>query len=203
MALGNTTPHLFNLYAVGADAMKNMFDVFITPPAGLLASTKDNIQLRVKGFKVPEYSNEMYEVGYKTVKIKRPKSLVTIDRTFELAFRLDANYEVYKTLGQWANRITSAGWGFVATDLNESNTGTVQVFALNTPITYTDGMDMTTGVGGVNIGDFASKEAWQFQYCWPSKIALGEFAMETSEPQEVTVTFQFLDMTDPIQGAKE
>ena len=61
----------------------------------------------------------------------------------------------------------------------------------------------------VKSGNGGDKEAgvineakiyWAFGNCWVSKVTAPEFAVDSSEPLEFTVTFQFLDFDAPGYG---
>lgn len=130
--MGNlSSNNVASLLNLGADAMDNMFDVTIEPPAGLTtfdgasldsitfdsAQFKHDITIRANGFKPPEFNVKTYKVGYKTVEVDRPATKIEGDRQFEMSFRIDANYMAYRFLGAWRALIMNASTGYATNAL--------------------------------------------------------------------------------------
>lgn len=172
------------LLGLGADAMDNMFDIVITPPAGI--STLENIgagrggvlqftdpqfqhdiTIRADGFTPPKSTVQTYEVKYKAVSIERPKTRIDLKREFDITFRLDANYQAYRFLGAWKSLIMNASSGYVTnalwgtdgdnvTGIPEINQlfGEVTISALSRPIYMSDGAPYEAH--GVTVGKFTN-----------------------------------------------
>jgi len=136
--MGNlSSNNVASLLNLGADAMDNMFDVTIEPPAGLTsfagaemdsvefdsARFKHDITIRAEGFKPPEFNVKTYKVAYKTVEIDRPATRIEGDRQFEMTFRLDANYMAYRFLGAWRGIIMNASSGYATNALYGTDGG--------------------------------------------------------------------------------
>lgn len=122
------------LLGLGADAMDNMFDIEITPPAGLttfqglgtgragILSAADpgfqnNLTIRAEGFEPPSLNVKTYKVGYKAVNIDRPSTKIEGEREFKITFRLDANYRAYRFLSAWKSLIMQQSTGYVTNAL--------------------------------------------------------------------------------------
>jgi hypothetical protein len=197
--------HVLDLLAAGADSMPNMFDVVITLPQNLndtntAAATgveQSQLTLRAKGFTVPVASNATYKVAYKTIEIARPMTKITFDRTFDITFRLDSGWLVYKQLNKWSNYFSNPITGFATSQLDDVAMGTVQVSVLyssivadsDTGFNMFDGIDSNTLAAGNSM-------SWTFDKAWCTKVTQPAFtAGEASAPQEITATFQFGTMT--------
>ena len=130
--MGNlSSNNVATLLNLGADAMDNMFDVTIEPPAGITtfegaemdafefgsARFKNDITIRAEGFKPPEFNIKTYKVGYKAIEVDRPATKIEGERQFEMTFRLDANYMAYRFLGAWRALIMNASTGYATNAL--------------------------------------------------------------------------------------
>lgn len=199
--------HVKDLISLGADAMSNMFDVSISLPSDVSAASNGGIadvptalRLRVKGFKVPTLNIDNYTVTYKTVEINRPKSKITGDRSFDLTFRVDANYGVYMALKKWESLISNPATGWAGSNITDL-TGAVTVSANTAASEATFGYQQ-----GVNYGSFldgaSSVASWTFDNVWCYKVEEFEFNMEDSTPLEVTASFYFGNMTNPWTAAE-
>jgi hypothetical protein len=105
------------LFGAGADAMTNLYDVRITPPTGITEfsdeASADALTVRAKGFNPPEASAGVYENKYKTATIERVKSTMDFKREFDVEFRLDAPYDLYKFFQRWKQFTNVASTGYV------------------------------------------------------------------------------------------
>lgn len=209
-----TDNHVLDLLAAGADAMPNMFDVKINLPSaiatldaapagtesGLASSTTETLlTLRVKGFKIPEASNETYQVSYKTVTIDRPKTKLVLDRKIELVFRLDANWKVYKALYQWSSFFANPETGYATNQLPAAGLGSIDLSALKTTF-IANSSGGWASIAGVTNDTFAETDSnlWKFGYAWCQKVTPPDFTTgEASGAQEVTATFYFATMQVP------
>lgn len=139
--MGNLSSNqVSSLLNLGADAMNNMFDVTIEPPAGITSfgetsvdafefgsdQFKHDITIRAAGFKPPEFNIKTYKVGYKTVEVDRPATKIEGDRQFEMTFRLDANYSAYRFLGAWRAMLMNASTGYATNALFGDPTSEIQ-----------------------------------------------------------------------------
>lgn len=139
------------LLGLGADAMDNMFDIVITPPAGLttfealgagragtLAAAdpqfENDITIRADGFAPPTFNAKTYKVGYKAVSIDRPSTKIEGEREFKITFRLDANYRAYRFLAAWKSMIMQASTGYVTNALWAPNGEVGDQASLTTPV---------------------------------------------------------------------
>jgi hypothetical protein len=152
--MGNlSSNNVATLLNLGADAMDNMFDVTIMPPAGLTsfegsgmdafefgsARFKNDITIRASGFKAPEFTIKTYKVGYKAIEVDRPATKIEGERQFEMTFRLDANYMAYRFLGAWKSLVMNASTGYATNALYGSGDSGVS-----------GDREFLSGVGGIN-----------------------------------------------------
>lgn len=189
----------------GADAMNNIFDVLITFPTGLDSdgSFQQKARVRLKGdWNPPEPETGTYDIEYHGVAITRPKTTMTLDRKFELTFRLDASYELYNRFISWHNYATDPNTGSFADTITEDAMGSIVVRQLA-------GSFMAPGSNGM-IGlldnettavkkDSVITPEWGFKGVWVSKVSQPKFhAGKEAAEQDYTVSFIFDDISYPF-----
>jgi hypothetical protein len=183
-ALLDNTNHTIELITAGTDAMSNMFEVKITLPAGVVGSaTPTTLRIRAEGFSPPVLNQGVYAVKYKTATLNRPNAAIEGERTFDITFRLDAYYTVYKTLKDWQKTYVNVYTGKASTNLDSIGTVEVKSFA-------------DTAVAS-NVSGKASSIIWTFSKVWIQKITEPEFTTENSDAQKITVTFYYAYATNP------
>jgi len=222
--MARLTTNVTELIKVGADAMDNMFDVEVTLPTklqGFKTGLKDQLRFRVEGFQAPNPKVAMYENAYKGVKIKRPATKIEMDRTFNLSFRIDAYYHVYKVLKLWAGLLAHASTGFMSNDYGpgvDSDTsnvfGVVKVAALNSPIQPINesGIDIENGTlspgakeGVTTATSIVDLEVdnhilWEFYQVVCTEVKEPAFKHNGGAVMNCQATFQFGEYSDPTTG---
>lgn len=197
------------LLGLGADAMDNLFDVEITLPTGVEAGEGapdakgllDQFRIRCQGFTPPKFNVKTYDVKYKTIKIKRPASVMEGDRVFELQFRLDANYYAYKALVSWRAKtlIPSTGLAYNALDL--ANGGEVDVHiiteAMARPGPSDDGSYEAVSNGKSTSEAILTHNSWNFKDVWLTELSEPAFKQGGGDPIMITAKFAFGEFTDP------
>lgn len=148
------------------DAMDNIFDISIFWPWDSQSdSTEVAASYRAEGFDIPEPKTKTHDVTWLGVTVKRVSSGVSLERTFDLNFRLDANYALYSKFVQWQKFVIDVNTSGVAN--TESALGKVTVTAPGaeynamswTPATKAEAADNKLSVRGNNI----SKLVWTFE----------------------------------------
>jgi len=219
------------LLTAGADAMTNMFDIAIMPPKGLAGVAAaisdpansfagdpaflDSLMIRAEGFTPPNLKIKTYENSYKTVSLKFPSTKLDGEREFEIAFRQDAYYRVYKFFSAWKSLVgngstgyaTSSLWGDGANDPSQSGApslndvfGYVFVRAKARPI-YSDAGDGIFTSHGVTSGQFDDADGvapWAFRNVWVTDVGQPDFKTGEDGKIMTKVTFQFGDYLDPL-----
>ncbi len=90
------------LFNTGVDAFTNIWDIAITFPKRISSTlTSSNMSVRALGFTPPELYLNTVPVDYMGVTVQKPVPKIQGNKTFTIEFRLDANYNVYKYLGEW------------------------------------------------------------------------------------------------------
>jgi len=193
-SIGQT--NIASLVGLGADAMTNMYEVRITPPAEIITAlstvTFQDMVFRVSSFNPPVGTQQSYDVHWKTVSLKKPKPKIDLQRTFDIEFRVDAYYQVYEQLKKWENLYHITGTGFATGRIDPSHTGTVVVKALKAPVTTVDQTD--------EFGTVDPVISWQYEDVWIEKITDPNFTTDSSEPVKSTVTFNFGKFLDPASS---
>lgn len=197
------------------DAFKNMYDIELQWPAATtsISNTQEIVSIRAKGIKIPDFEIATYERHYHGSKINIPKPEQTFDRQVEITFTMDSAFQYYQVFCQWASMCGDPVNGGVSNSIPTSLYGQLVVapltgsyFANQSPSSDSKTVTQPSYVKSGNGGD---KEAgvineakiyWAFGNCWVSKVTAPEFAVDSSEPLEFTVTFQFLDFDAPGYG---
>jgi hypothetical protein len=196
--LGNSHS-IKELIGAGADAMSNMFEVHITIPEGQQES--NFMKLRINGFSPTIFSHSTYELHYKSLSILKPTSKIEGPRTFDITFRLDDYYAIYDTLNKWLKNSLNIKSGYSSTNIIE--TGNVKVIAYADRIKNRgDRPPFYDTINGVSNNDFTTNSnsklaIWEYGGVWISKITEPEFTYASSDPQEITVTFNFTTASYP------
>lgn len=196
------------------DAFKNMYDIELQWPAAStsIANKQEVVSIRAKGIKIPDFEIATYERHYHGSKINIPKPEQTFDRQVEITFTMDSAFQYYQVFCQWASICGDPVNGGVSNSIPTSLYGQLKVVpltgnyfanetastdaAVKQPSYSKDGSSGNTPAGVIN----EAKIYWAFGNCWVSKVTAPEFAVESSDPLEFTVTFQFLDFDAPGYG---
>ena len=196
------------------DAFKNMYDIEIQWPSDTtsISGKQEIVSIRAKGIKIPDFEIATYERHYHGSKINIPKPEQTFDRQVEITFTMDSAFQYYQVFCQWASMCGDPVNGGVSNSIPTSLYGQLVVAPLtgdyfaNTsasgsanitkPSYIKSGGTNDTPTGVIN----EAKIYWAFGNCWVSKVTAPEFAVDSSDPLEFTVTFQFLDFDAPGYG---
>jgi len=189
------------LIGAGADAMSNMFEVHITIP-DYQQESNNFMKLRTNGFSPTIFSHSTYELHYKSLSILKPTSKIEGPRTFDITFRLDDYYVIYHTLNKWLKNSLNIKSGYSSTNIVKTETGNVKVIAYADLIKNRgDAPPFYDTIDGVSNNDFTtdsnSSAIWEYDGVWISKITEPEFTYASSDPQEITVTFNFTTASYP------
>jgi hypothetical protein len=222
------------LLGLGADAMDNMYDMTLIAPPGLATSIFESrngslpggktfndaeflktITIRADGFNPPKFNVKTYAVGYKGIEIERPATKLEGKRSFDISFRLDANYQGYRFLSAWKSLIsqastgyiTNALWGEGADDPSQEGVGeinkllgSVSVRALSKPIYMKD--DDPYRAQGVTYDKIEEDNddtiSWHFFKVWIKDLDEPSYKTEGGDAIKIKATFNFADFKDPI-----
>lgn len=196
------------------DAFKNMYDIEIQWPADTtsISGKQEVVSIRAKGIKIPDFEIATYERHYHGSKINIPKPEQTFDRQVEITFTMDSAFQYYQVFCQWASMCGDPVNGGVSNSIPTSLYGQLVVAPLtgnyfaNKAASEDEAVTQPSYVKSGNGGDKnagvinEAKIYWAFGNCWVSKVTAPEFAVDSSDPLEFTVTFQFLDFDAPGYG---
>ena len=198
-SISNST--VSSLLALGADAMSNMYDVNITLPTIVSGSGStidpQNLKFRCKNFSPPVPEVETYDFSYKTVTIKKVATKITLERTFDIVFILDAEFAVYKALKKWASLSSVSATGLVTHAIGAENvsTGTVEISAMASAKVNTTGELEYDGIN--NSSAYVQNIGWKYKNVICTKVTEPEFAQGEASALEITATFIFGEFEDP------
>lgn len=196
------------------DAFKNMYDIELQWPTNAtlgFTGTQEVVSIRAKGIKIPDFEIATYERHYHGSKINIPKPEQTFDRQIEITFTMDSAFHYYQLFCQWASMCGDPVNGGVANSMPTNLLGKIAVVPLtgnylaNTAKSSDGKVKQPDYVGttseSVEAGIIQNGNIyWGFSGVWVSKVTAPEFAVESSDPLEFTVTFQFLDYDAPAYG---
>lgn len=185
---------LKDVYNLGGDAVKNMFDVeFGDLPTGIGNATagytglKSNSKCyRTKTFGVPSVGITTYDIDYKSVKIKMPGGKLDYEPKFTTELRIDRYWNVYKDLVKWRNYLASPATGAIGADTAANRCSYVNV------ISAMQGKNATAGLTTKDV----VPHVWRFTLVFP--MTVGEIGFDYSAGDNVTmsVDFGFIEMQD-------
>lgn len=197
--MATTNRFLQDLIDDSADAMTNMYDVFITFPGSDNGDQQTLMSVRAEGFDIPEATTGTYEVKYKGNTYTKVKSEIDFSRKFSLTLRVDAAYNLLETFEKWHAYTANPATGGVAN--YPAAKGTVTVNAIATPFTaYGDSntTDTSSIFGNSNMsnqGEFLSSgkyiKSWVFEDVWVAKVGQPKFKREGADASTVTIEFNF------------
>lgn len=197
--LSQTNNYLEALVEAGADAQQNLFVAqFIfqnNSPNNNDPELDEALTVRCTSFDPPQVSHSgKYTNKFLTAYIPRPAAKVTVDRHFDLSFRVDSNYFLYKRLLLQQNVTFNAGKSFAASDIQALiDTGSAQLFDVEI---YTVPAGMTNFYNHLGKEDGYSLGMYGFRNCWITKIDPLPLNMDQAEAQVVKLSCNFIQMED-------
>ena len=189
MALTTSNNYLQDLIGAGNDAHGNLYEVVFS--GGVFTDTVgQKMSIRTSGFTPPQVTGDSYTVHYVTAFVDWPRGKAEVTRNFNIDFRVDSNWEVFKKLEEQKNLTLNASHSFAATNLQklENKLFRVYVRALK------DGMTSET------IKETDKFKLYEFHHCWVTKLDPPKFTQGTSEGLKVTATINFFEMYDIESG---
>lgn len=174
--------YLTSLINTGADAMTNLYCVTFTDSSAS-DTLRQGMTIRLKNFTPPTFTRLSAPVHYQTAFHDQPLAGYSGNRQFQLVFRLDEYYDVYKYLLNKKGKIVNPSTSYAGGDVDNGMTIEVKAY-----IESTDN----------EIGDTAAYEKmWKYEYCWVQEVKLSQLAYTTNAPMTVTATINFWKWQDP------
>lgn len=196
--LSQANNYLEALVQAGADAQQNLFVARFTfqnnSPNKNNPELSEALTVRCTSFDPPQVSHSgKYVNKFITAYTPRPAAKVQVDRHFDLSFRVDANYFLYKRLLLQQNVTSNPAQSFAASDIQslmDIKAGMlfdVSIWTVQSGvIDYTYGLDSEHN--GLNI--------YNFRNCWIEKIDPLPLNMDQAEAQVVKLSCNFIQMED-------
>lgn len=194
--------HITELLGAGADAMTNMYEVAFTMPTGTAlsvdATQTAKLRIRADAFNPPADSQQTYEVHWKTVALTRPATKIIMDRVFTITFRVDANYDLYRTLLKWKGLTSAGSVGYASQEMNTLGSVTVSALAstISNPKMVAGKTSDAPDIKGAASASGGKVILWKYNDVWIETITNPEFSTESAEPAKVTATFRFGSFED-------
>ena len=189
MALNTANNYLQDLIAAGNDAHGNLYKLVFSGGVFSDSSTSQSMSIRTSSFTPPDIQLEKYTVKYVTAYVDWPKTEIKVTRNFNIEFRMDQNWSVYRKLQEQKNKTLNASHAFAATNLEaiENELFKVTVYVAD------------EGMKSEQV-DLLSKKLYEFDHCFVTKIDSPKFTQGTSNSLKVTCTINFLEMYDIESG---
>ena len=162
------------MLASGADAQKNMFDVWVTFP--WMPDDEVVLSTRAAEFAIKDAEVGEEERKYHGTSIKVPTTQITFDRSFELTFRLDASYSLYQNFVTWHQTVADPVNGGVANWA--TSTGKVRVQALTGTYAATSVNTYVDTKTTYAIADSDDNAEWTFYDVWVKKVGQPQFGAD-------------------------
>lgn len=170
------------IYRQGDDALGNQFEINFS--AISFIPEADKLKIRTTTVDIPEFSVEKYTVDYKTQRFTKPSGKISTPNEFTFTFRADKYWTLYKALLAWHLYIADTSNGAMAEDVGA--------------ISGESGIRTDISVIPTDSNDVPTSDGWKFHKCWPSNIQGVSFDTASGEPIMVTITMDFLKMTENL-----
>jgi len=185
---------LSDVYAMGGDALKNMFEVYFdglpnnvgSNALGYQGLNKDATKpsYRIKTFTVPSVGISTYEVHYKTAKILFPGGKLEYEPKVSTELRIDRYWQVYNDLVKWRNNLASPATGAIGQDIAANRCDRMIV------------KSNLQSKDGSTINAATPIHAWVFTHTFPMTVPEVAFDYSTGENITMTIEFGFIEMQD-------
>lgn len=182
------------MLASGADAQKNMFDVWVTFPWD--PNEEVVLSTRAQNFEIKDAGVSMDERKYHGTTINVPKTSIDFERKFSLTFRLDASYSLYQQFITWHQTVADPVNGGVANWAN--STGKVRVQALTGTYAATSVDTYIDTASTYAISNSTDNAEWTFYDVWVAKVGQPKFDGSDGGALDYTVDFVFGDCDYPF-----
>lgn len=183
-----TQNYIQDLITAGNDAHSNLYELEFTGGVFNNNETSTSARVRTSGFTPPSINQESYTVRYITSYVDWPRAKVNVTRSFDIEFRVDSYWEIYKRLQEQKKIFLNASHSFAGTDISEEDN---KFFIVKVNV-LKDGM--------TSEDEDVTDKLYEFQHCWISKIDAPKFTQGTSDSIKVSITINFLEMYDKESG---
>lgn len=190
------TNNLLTLLNSSYDSFSNLYSIALTTaPDGLTAPLlTSGSDIRVMNFKVPSLRLGEYENHYKTVSLPRFNAQITGEREFELRFRIDANWDLYKELKAWKDLFIKLSTDEINFGIYNNVTGTLGNYA---KVTVTALKSTTEALSSDGDSTTTNPIEWVFDHVLLYDLVEPVFNRESSVPVEITAKFLFGEFIPP------
>ena len=188
MALTQTNNYITTLLNHSSDAQGNLFYVeFISQ----LDSSADNTDMTVRcsGINIPATEQGTYSVKFMNASVDRPNAKVELNRQFDITFRVDSNYEIYKKLILQEKSTFDPSVGYTATNIDDKT----NLFDINVYV------PKNTSVAGEATKEGTTdnfEKIFSFKHCWISSVDNVSYKYGSSDPLTVKATIQYIYFED-------
>lgn len=187
-----TSEYLSSLISAGNDAMTNLYYLkFIGGNNRLDDDDYKSMLVRAGDFQAPKAELGNHKVDFLTVDSLMPSPEIKMNKQFDVTFRVDEYFEIYKLLLKLQSQTSVASLGRAYTTVNQ-NTST-DYFGLNVYVPGDATKTMEIDDKGIPYG---WNKIYEFDYLWIKKITPPRFSYDNSSALTVTVTFGFFTFKD-------
>lgn len=216
LTINDPSKYISTLLDTGADAMKNLYhiefdasyDASIAPSGTNINSffgdsaavINKTLTIRSGDFTPPTATHSKAPISYMTTSLDVPTSGFSLERKFNISFRLDSNYKVYEYLKVVQGLTSKPTKGFAST-ATLSDMGiylTVNVYSLNEAVSNSSQLTPSdTNIGALDKDN--SLLLYSFKNCWVSEVNIEDTYSYTTSPSQLKVNASvcFGDFEDP------
>ena len=198
------------VYAMGDDALTNLFDIMIGPIPFL--SELLPTFLRIQSLSIPETGITTYEYHHKTQKVTKAGGKIEVANVFDFTFRVDRYWSVYRGFSTWKNFVAHSYTGYIGldsslieprVDITVMPLGGANPVGLETARSAIEGEIDLTKKPNVSPAELfiPMAQRWRFIGCFVQKLGEIPFDMTSGEPITCTVTMGFAALDDSLLGS--
>lgn len=178
-----------SLQNLGADAMDNFYDLAIAPPSILDFDITAEWELRADGFNPPEFKVAPFQTQYKSTFVDMMDTKITGKREFDITFRIDKYYSIWKMLLKWRSLTYTPSISHVTPGKNGNNDllGTIKLIGNSNIMKFGSTKELNTVV----------EASWEFKKVRCIFVTEPKYTVGDGSALSVTATFQFINHSHP------
>lgn len=199
MALTQQNNYITTLLNHSSDAQGNLFYVTFSPTTAMSGSDGSGVEdmtIRCSGINIPATEQGTYSVKFMNATVDRPNAKVELNRQFDITFRVDSNYEVYRKLILQERVTFDPIKGYTATNIDDKT----NLFDISVSVPKITKDTANTPAGEATkegtIENF--EELFRFKHCWISSVDNVSYKYGSSDPLTVKATIQYIYFEDDL-----
>ena len=186
---------LNSLIREGNDAQSNLYRLKFSGGYDNMFGDKnlsDSITIRNSGITLPMPSQDSYTVKYITAYIDRPVTKVNLDRHFDIEFRVDSHWNIYRKLLEQQRLFSNAAKSFSSIYITDSVGNILEDKFFNVTVEYINELSESSNVDNEdNLNTIA-----EYRHSWIESITPPSFSTGDASPVTISCSINFMEMID-------